>query len=75
MDPSQRPDRELIAKEIDKLDAGRPVTQYDVLAWMQVCTPARAHTHTLSLSPTHTNANAAPRGRENCERQGERVGM
>ena len=56
MDPSQRPDRELIAKEIDKLDAGRPVTQYDVLAWMQVSTPARAYalahtrTHTLSLS-------------------------
>lgn len=35
MDPSQRPDRDLIAKEIDKLDNGRPVTQYDVLAWMQ----------------------------------------
>jgi len=64
MDPSQRPDRELIAKEIDKLDAGRPVTQYDVLAWMQVCTPARAHTHTRSLSNTHKR-------KRSTEREGE----
>ena len=35
MDPTQRPDREIVAKEIDKLEGGRPVTQYDVLAWMQ----------------------------------------
>lgn len=35
MDPTQRPDREVIAKEIDKMECGRPVTQYDVLAWMQ----------------------------------------
>jgi hypothetical protein len=35
MDPAQRPDRDSIAKEIDKLDNGRAVTQYDVLAWMQ----------------------------------------
>ena len=32
---TQRPDREIVAKEIDKLEGGRPVTQYDVLAWMQ----------------------------------------
>ena len=36
MDPAHRPDREMVAKEIDKLDGGRPVTHYDVLAWMQV---------------------------------------
>jgi hypothetical protein len=36
MDPAHRPDREIIAKEIDKLDGGRPVTHFDVLAWMQV---------------------------------------
>jgi hypothetical protein len=35
MDPAHRPDREMVAKEIDKLDGGRPVTHYDVLAWMQ----------------------------------------
>lgn len=35
LDPAQRPDRDSIAKEIDKLDNGRTVTQYDVLAWMQ----------------------------------------
>ena len=35
MDLTQRPDREIVAKEIDKLEGGRPVTQYDVLAWMQ----------------------------------------
>jgi hypothetical protein len=59
MDPSQRPDREIVANEIDNLDGGRSVTQYDVLAWMQVCTPgrARALTHTPPApSPAHTHS-------------------
>ena len=45
MDPAHRPDREMVAKEIDKLDGGRPVTHYDVLAWMQVLivSPAAYH--------------------------------
>jgi len=35
MDATLRPDRETVAKDIDKMEGGRPVTQYDVLAWMQ----------------------------------------
>ena len=63
MDPSQRPDREIVAKEIDNLDGGRSVTQYDVLAWMQVCTPARAHTLSHTRPRPRPRAHTAPRER------------
>ena len=59
MDPAHRPDREMVAKEIDKLDGGRPVTHYDVLAWMQVLIVSPAAYHICRPSASRLPAHLA----------------
>ncbi len=64
MDPAHRPDREMVAKEIDKLDGGRPVTHYDVLAWMQVfrVSPVAYHLPPLRVKTASAPGTWQPRG-------------